>query len=178
MTLARRIRNSWLLYRFSTSSGEQQKHKTTPAIMSSMNFSGGKQYVKPPQRGIFPLDHDAECKPAMDVSFRVEHRIVCVSRSHVFEPSIQKYLDCLNESRDVHYKCRELSKEYLQCRMDKQLMAQEDLNKVSFRGVSTFMKNQRISPQSRWDFRKKPKSKMHKSMTSPRKRLAILQGSI
>lgn len=37
-------------------------------IMSGMSFSSGKQHVKPPQRGIFPLDHDAECKPAMEVS--------------------------------------------------------------------------------------------------------------
>lgn len=35
--------------------------------MASMNFSSGKQFVKPPQRGIFPLDHDAECKPKMQV---------------------------------------------------------------------------------------------------------------
>jgi len=35
--------------------------------MASMNFSAGKQFVKPPQRGIFPLDHDAECKTKMKV---------------------------------------------------------------------------------------------------------------
>jgi len=81
--------------------------------MSGMSFSSGKQHVKPPQRGIFPLDHDAECKPAME-----------------------KYLDCLKQERDLHHKCRELSKEYLQCRMDRQLMAQEDLNNVS-EGMNT-----------------------------------------
>jgi cytochrome c oxidase assembly protein subunit 19 len=76
--------------------------------MSGMSFSSGKQHVKPPQRGIFPLDHDSECKPAME-----------------------RYLECLKQERDLHYKCRDLSKEYLQCRMDRQLMAQEDLNNVS-----------------------------------------------
>ena len=76
-------------------------------IMSSMNFSTSKQYVRPPQRGIFPLDHDAECKPF-----------------------IEKYLACLNESNDVHHKCKPLSKDYLQCRMDKQLMSKENLNDV------------------------------------------------
>ena len=76
--------------------------------MSGMSFSSGKQHVKPPQRGIFPLDHDSECKPAME-----------------------KYLECLKQERDLHYKCRDLSKEYLQCRMERQLMAQEDLNNVS-----------------------------------------------
>ena len=35
--------------------------------MASMNFSSAKQFVRPPQRGIFPLDHDAECKPYMKV---------------------------------------------------------------------------------------------------------------
>lgn len=43
---------------------EQKLH----GIMSSMNFSTSKQYVRPPQRGIFPLDHDAECRPYMEVS--------------------------------------------------------------------------------------------------------------
>mmetsp|Transcript_4353 Transcript_4353/g.9801 ORF Transcript_4353/g.9801 Transcript_4353/m.9801 type:complete len:99 (+) Transcript_4353:779-1075(+) len=42
--------------------------------MSSMNFSGGKQYIRPPQRGIFPLDHDSECKAAMEVS---EVNVLC-----------------------------------------------------------------------------------------------------
>ena len=40
--------------------------------MSSMNFSSAKQTVKPPQRGIFPLDHESECKPYMEV------RPVCI----------------------------------------------------------------------------------------------------
>lgn len=43
--------------------------------MSSMNFSTSKQYVRPPQRGIFPLDHDADCKPFMEVGlFLLLHR--------------------------------------------------------------------------------------------------------
>lgn len=44
--------------------------------MSSMSFSAGKQFVKPPQRGIFPLDHDAECKTAMQVSVMIKYCIV------------------------------------------------------------------------------------------------------
>jgi hypothetical protein len=36
--------------------------------MSSMSFSTSKQYVRPPQRGIFPLDHDSECRAKMEVS--------------------------------------------------------------------------------------------------------------
>jgi cytochrome c oxidase assembly protein subunit 19 len=75
--------------------------------MASMNFSSSKQWVKPPQRGIFPLDHDKECKEYMEI-----------------------YLSCLKREQQQHNKCRELSKDYLQCRMDRQLMAKEDLNDV------------------------------------------------
>lgn len=32
-----------------------------------MNFSASKQVIRPPQRGIFPLDHESECKSAMKV---------------------------------------------------------------------------------------------------------------
>ena len=75
---------------------------------NKMNFSSQqKQLVKPPQRGIFPLDHDAECKLKM-----------------------QEYLGCLNQEKSTHYKCRELSRGYLQCRMDADLMAKEDLDEV------------------------------------------------
>ena len=51
----------------------QEAHDTI-FKMASMNFSSGKQFVKPPQRGIFPLDHDAECKPKMQVSSMVVWR--------------------------------------------------------------------------------------------------------
>lgn len=32
----------------------------------------------------------------------------------------------------MHHKCRDLSKDYLQCRMDKQLMAEEDLDDMGY----------------------------------------------
>ena len=35
--------------------------------MSAMNFSTQKQYVRPPARGIFPLDHDSSCRVTMQV---------------------------------------------------------------------------------------------------------------
>ena len=40
-------------------------------------------------------------------------------------------MSCLKESKDVHHKCKELSRDYLQCRMDHQLMSKEDLEGVS-----------------------------------------------
>lgn len=43
---------------------------------------------------------------------------------------LQKYVSCLKDERNKHHLCRELSKDYLQCRMDRDLMASEDLDKV------------------------------------------------
>ena len=50
----------------------------------------------PPEKGSFPLDHYGECADAM-----------------------KAYLKCMEESESNAFKCRELSKEYLVCRMDK-----------------------------------------------------------
>jgi len=81
-----------------------------------MNFSGQqKQLVKPPQRGIFPLDHDGECKIRM-----------------------REYLQCLDEEKRNHFKCKAFSRAYLQCRMDSDLMAREDLDGVSLSSSSIF----------------------------------------
>ena len=44
----------------------------------------------------------------------------------------QRYLECLKESRDVHHKCRDYSRDYLQCRMDHQLMSKENLEEMGF----------------------------------------------
>lgn len=73
-----------------------------------------KQTVLPPQRGIFPLDHDRECRQPMDA-----------------------YLDCLKVNRDMHHKCRDFSKEYLQCRMDRDLMSKENLENLGYREDAT-----------------------------------------
>ena len=87
--------------------GEAWRRSQIAEQKERMNFSAQKQFVRPPQRGIFPLDHYAECKPFM-----------------------KNYLECLKDKRNMHHKCRDLSKNYLQCRMDRELMAQEDLEKV------------------------------------------------
>ena len=46
--------------------------------------------------------------------------------------NFQKYLECLKEEKQQHHKCRELSKEYLQCRMDNELMAKENLDEMGY----------------------------------------------
>lgn len=72
-------------------------------------MGASKQVVRPPQRGIFPLDHFAECRDAM-----------------------QEYLDCLSHHQDMHHKCRDYSKQYLECRMERELMAKEDINNLGY----------------------------------------------
>lgn len=70
-------------------------------------FGGSRVSVRPPERGVFPLDHDGECKQFM-----------------------KTYLSCLSAEKGDHFQCREQSKTYLQCRMDKELMAKEDLDNL------------------------------------------------
>ncbi|RWS27822.1 Cytochrome c oxidase assembly protein COX19-like protein [Leptotrombidium deliense] len=60
---------------------------------------------RPPDKGSFPLDHENECKKSMI-----------------------DYLECLRSCSLNTSECREQAKEYLQCRMDKQLMAKEEWN--------------------------------------------------
>ena len=55
------------------------------------------------------MDHGGVCKPYMAV-----------------------FLECMAQHQGVHDSCRESSKRYLQCRMDGDLMAQEDLNTLGF----------------------------------------------
>ncbi|XP_020600323.1 cytochrome c oxidase assembly protein COX19-like isoform X3 [Phalaenopsis equestris] len=72
---------------------------------------GGNRGAKPvpPEKGIFPLDHLHEC-----------------------DLEKKEYVDCLKSSRFQTEKCRHLSKKYLQCRMERNLMAKQDLTELGF----------------------------------------------
>ncbi|CAK3994776.1 cytochrome c oxidase assembly COX19 [Lecanosticta acicola] len=73
---------------------------------------GGTKFSKPspPERGSFPLDHEAECQPIM-----------------------KEYLKCLRRHRGVNDDlCRQLSKSYLQCRMERNLMAPDSMRNLGF----------------------------------------------
>ncbi|EIN13661.1 hypothetical protein PUNSTDRAFT_56533 [Punctularia strigosozonata HHB-11173 SS5] len=59
--------------------------------------------VSPPDRGSFPLDHEGECKNQMML-----------------------YLGCLKRNGHDSTPCRLLSKDYLDCRMTKGLMAADE----------------------------------------------------
>lgn len=76
-----------------------------------MSFSPNKKVLKPrpPDKGSFPLDHDGECREAMVL-----------------------FMDCMRRNEFDSHKCRSLSKAYLKCRMEKDLMAKEDLSKLGF----------------------------------------------
>lgn len=60
-------------------------------------------------RGSFPLDHGGQCKAEM-LSFAA----------------------CIRQHDSAHHPCRELSRAYLECRMQRGLMAPEDLNSMGF----------------------------------------------
>ena len=63
----------------------------------------------PPARGSFPLDHGGECKEPM-----------------------RAFLECMRAHAQEHASCRDRSRDYLQCRMSRDLMAQEDLETMGF----------------------------------------------
>ncbi|EEB06926.2 copper chaperone [Schizosaccharomyces japonicus yFS275] len=80
-----------------------------------MSFSGaggvpGSLKKIPPERGSFPLDHYGECKEVM-----------------------QRYLACLKANKTEQQKCRPLAKEYLQCRMDRELFGKDDMKNLGFK---------------------------------------------
>mmetsp|Transcript_10055 Transcript_10055/g.26070 ORF Transcript_10055/g.26070 Transcript_10055/m.26070 type:complete len:92 (-) Transcript_10055:612-887(-) len=68
--------------------------------------------AKPPEKGVFPLDHFAECKHLAD-----------------------KYLSCVEAKEGDTQPCIYLSKAYLQCRMEKSLMAKQDLKELGIEEV-------------------------------------------
>ena len=81
--------------------------------MSTFGGPGGRTTFSkptPPERGSFPLDHEAECQPIM-----------------------KQYLRCIKSKRGVNdEECRQLSKGYLQCRMDRNLMAPDSMRNLGF----------------------------------------------
>ncbi|XP_018426250.1 PREDICTED: cytochrome c oxidase assembly protein COX19 [Nanorana parkeri] len=81
-------------------------------MSTAMNFGTKNFKPRPPEKGAFPLDHFGECKP-----FKV------------------KFMKCLRENTFQSSLCREESKEYLECRMERQLMAKEPMEKLGFKDL-------------------------------------------
>ena len=75
------------------------------------NVFGAKTFKgTPPEKGSFPLDHEGECK----------------------KPFL-KYMVCLSENKNAAASCKVLAKEYLSCRMERNLMAKEEWDKLGFK---------------------------------------------
>jgi cytochrome c oxidase assembly protein subunit 19 len=77
-----------------------------------MSAFGGARGVgaRAPEKGVFPLDHFHECATLA-----------------------KQYLECLKSEDGQADACREISKKYLLCRMDKNLMADQDLTELGFK---------------------------------------------
>lgn len=94
-----------------------------------MTYTSKSVPPKPPLKGSFPLDHDGDCKSLM-----------------------QQYMDCLKvtvgclsmvrqgtahaglpqQNQHVATRCRDASRQYLECRMAHGLMAPEEMHRLGF----------------------------------------------
>jgi hypothetical protein len=85
------------------------KQSLTEHRMSSMIFNQKLLNPIPPEKGSFPLDHEGVCRDLMI-----------------------KYLRCLWENDYSANNCKAISKSYLGCRMDNNLMVRTDWSDLGF----------------------------------------------
>ncbi|KAM0946070.1 putative cysteine alpha-hairpin motif superfamily [Dioscorea sansibarensis] len=80
--------------------------------MSAGGAFGGNRGARPvpPEKGVFPLDHLHEC-----------------------DLEKKEYISCLKSSGYQSERCRHFSKKYLECRMERNLMAKQDMSELGFR---------------------------------------------
>lgn len=78
-------------------------------MSTAMNFGQKSFKPRPPDKGSFPLDHEGECRKFKEI-----------------------FMECIRANRYESNKCRLESKQYLQCRMDRDLMAKESFDKLGF----------------------------------------------
>ncbi|RVE59199.1 hypothetical protein OJAV_G00186150 [Oryzias javanicus] len=81
-------------------------------MSTAMNFGVKSFKPREPDKGSFPLDHFGECR-----SFK------------------ENFMKCLTENSFDNSRCRLQSKQYLECRMDNQLMTKEPLEKLGFKDL-------------------------------------------
>ncbi|KAJ0971792.1 hypothetical protein J5N97_019751 [Dioscorea zingiberensis] len=79
--------------------------------MSAGGAFGGNRGARPvpPEKGVFPLDHLHEC-----------------------DLEKKEYISCLKSSGYQSERCRHFSKKYLECRMERNLMAKQDMSELGF----------------------------------------------
>merc|ERR1711971_32239 len=81
----------------------------TASAMTEVGMGKRVMPGRPPDKGSFPLDHFGEC-----TELKAE------------------YMKCLRDNNYDNMSCRYLSKLYLECRMDKNLMRQEPMSALGF----------------------------------------------
>ncbi|OQV24915.1 putative Cytochrome c oxidase assembly protein COX19 [Hypsibius exemplaris] len=79
---------------------------------------------KPPDKGSFPLDHEGECKQPMEV-----------------------YMKCLYDHKYNNTECRLEAKDYLDCRMQKELMAKADWSKLGYKDLDERRTSEKEHPK-------------------------------
>ncbi|KAJ3670693.1 hypothetical protein LUZ60_008119 [Juncus effusus] len=79
--------------------------------MSAGGAFGGNRGARPvpPEKGVFPLDHLHQC-----------------------DLEKKEYIACLKLSGFKSENCKQLSKKYLECRMERNLMAKQSLSELGF----------------------------------------------
>lgn len=85
--------------------------------MSGFGAPGGRAQTSkptPPERGSFPLDHDAECK------YLIKTYLLCLKKQATPGTNAEA--------------CRVLARGYLDCRMEKGLMARDEWRNLGFGG--------------------------------------------
>ncbi|GFZ11778.1 hypothetical protein Acr_23g0001630 [Actinidia rufa] len=83
---------------------------SSPDVNSGGAFGGNRGVSPvPPEKGVFPLDH-----------------------MHLCDLEKKEYLSCLKSAGHKSDKCRNFSKKYLECRMEKNLMAKQDMSELGF----------------------------------------------
>ncbi|XP_064317733.1 cytochrome c oxidase assembly protein COX19 [Phalacrocorax carbo] len=81
-------------------------------MSTAMNFGSKTFQPRPPDKGAFPLDHFGECS-----AFK------------------ERFMECLRDSGYESGACRQRAMAYLECRMERQLMANEPLEKLGFKDL-------------------------------------------
>jgi hypothetical protein len=87
-------------------------------------FGGARAQARAPERGVFPLDHDGDCKEPM-----------------------QMFLQCLKENKSDHFPCKSFTKTYLKCRMEHNLMAKDDLDSLGLKEGKEYIRKSMVEDE-------------------------------
>lgn len=93
-------------------------------MSTAMNFGSKSFRPRPPDKGAFPLDHFGKSDRAHAASRHNQWLCIHVLKWYFVSTGECKsfketYMRCLRESHFDNSRCREESKEYLECRMDR-----------------------------------------------------------